>query len=398
MADEATVRAVNALTARWARTALDGGAGGVFSAACVWPLLAFLGGAAHGPARAELAEALGVDAETAIARGRGLVELLGGQAGLSAALGVWTQDAVVLREEWLRQLPPAAVGRLTGDAVKDRAELDAWAGRATAGRVPRMPVLLDPSTLMVLAAALTVETRWQQPFDTAPLRPATGPWQGRPLAGLGRHSTDLDEVRVAGTPHGRLTVFEVAGDNGIDVRLLLGEENATPGAVLAAGEQELAGACTAVGGSALPEGQAGPGVTVVRGPAWQDSLYVRTPAFTVDSDHDLLRRPELFGLRAATGDARGHFPGISAFPLAVSGGRQTITASFSAEGFEAAAVTAFEMTAGSAPPDREARHVAVGFDRPFGFLAVHRASGLVLAAGWVAEPAAAVPGRFDAWF
>jgi hypothetical protein len=28
----------------------------------------------------------------------------------------------------------------------------------------------------------------------------------------------------------------------------------------------------------------------------------------------------------------------------------------------------------------------VDYTRPFGFAAVHRASGLVLAAGWIAEP------------
>ena len=46
-------------------------------------------------------------------------------------------------------------------------------------------------------------------------------------------------------------------------------------------------------------------------------------------------------------------------------------------------------------PGRSARHVleggliartGYGRDRPFGFFASHRASGLVLAAGWVAEP------------
>ncbi|WP_308012197.1 serpin family protein [Actinacidiphila acidipaludis] len=391
------MRAVNALTVRWARFALHPRTGGVLSAACVWPLLAFLGGAADGPARPELAAALEVDPDTALSRGRALTELLANQAGLSAALGVWTQDRVVLREEWLRRLPPAVVGRLTGDAVKDRAELDAWADRATAGRVPRMPVGLDEATVMVLAAALTVETRWLRPFVTARLRPRGGPWFGRDLAGLGRPGTDLDEVRVAATPHGRLTVFEVAGDNGIDVRLLMGEDGASPRVVLAAGERDLAGAYASTGGGSLPEGEAGPGVTIVRGPAWEDSLWVTTPAFTVESDHDLLRRPEVFGLKAATDSTRGHFPGISRTRLAMSRGRQTVTASFSAEGFEAAAVTAFEMRLGAGLPRSEARQVDVAFDRPFAFLAVHRASRLILAAGWVAEPRAAPPGRPGGW-
>ncbi|MFI1094252.1 hypothetical protein [Streptomyces sp. NPDC020917] len=55
MTDGTTVHAVNALTARWAAAALDGGTGGVVSGACLWPLPAFPGGAADGPARTELA-------------------------------------------------------------------------------------------------------------------------------------------------------------------------------------------------------------------------------------------------------------------------------------------------------------------------------------------------------
>jgi hypothetical protein len=33
------------------------------------------------------------------------------------------------------------------------------------------------------------------------------------------------------------------------------------------------------------------------------------------------------------------------------------------------------------------KEIRVELDRPFGFFASHRTSGLILAAGWVAEPA-----------
>lgn len=54
---ERTVDAVNRLTARWADAATGGT---VFSAAGVWPLLAFLADGAWGAARAELADAVGM--------------------------------------------------------------------------------------------------------------------------------------------------------------------------------------------------------------------------------------------------------------------------------------------------------------------------------------------------
>jgi serine protease inhibitor len=72
----------------------------------------------------------------------------------------------------------------------------------------------------------------------------------------------------------------------------------------------------------------------------------------------------------------------------VGSARQSAVARFGARGFEAAAVTAFGVAgAGTPPPLRYLTTVVDAvFDRPFGFLAVHRHSRLVLAAGWVTDP------------
>jgi len=105
--------------------------------------------------------------------------------------------------------------------------------------------------------------------------------------------------------------------------------------------------------------------------------------------HDLLENAELFGLTAAARrNEDGWFPEISEAPLMVQAAAQDATATFSAEGFVAAAVTAVAMMAGSAGPSFEhtVRHLTARFDRPFGFLAVHRPTGLVIACGWVADP------------
>ena len=63
---------------------------------------------------------------------------------------------------------------------------------------------------------------------------------------------------------------------------------------------------------------------------------------------------------------------------------QGVTVTFGAGGFKAAAVTMFRTGYGAAPV--EAAELYVTFDRPFAFAARHRPSGLVLLAGWVAEP------------
>ncbi|MFD4598919.1 serpin family protein [Streptomyces sp. NPDC058464] len=386
---KATVRAVNGLTARWA-AASEGGT--VFSAAGVWPLLAFLADGAHGRARTELADALGVPAEEAAGTARELLGAMAGMRGLDTALGLWTRRTLELREAWTAGLPAGTHGVLTGDPAADRAALDAWAVRHTGGLVDRMPVEIRENTELVLAGALAMRTRWLAPFDEVPLETAYEPWAG-PVERLGlrRSSVLLDRIGVAGTPDGVVTELKVLGDNALDVHLLLGEERMTPGQVLGAGLGVLDGTHRVVPGGLLPYGAPGPGLSVERVRCERPQpprLDVTTVAYDLAAGHDLLALHRLFGLTTARDVRQGHFPGISAFPLAVGSAEQATMARFGSLGFEAAAVTAFGAVAAGPRPER--RHVTTrigaAFDRPFGFLALHRHSRLVLAAGWVTDP------------
>nr|WP_145492393.1 MULTISPECIES: serpin family protein [Streptomyces] len=386
--DGAVVRTVNGLTARWGATARGGT---VFSAAGVWPLLALLADGAAGPARQELTEVLGVPAEQAAATARELLAALDSVSGLDAALGLWTQQELLLREEWLAKLPAAAHGSFGEDLVTAQERLDRWAAERTGGLVERMPVALNRQTRMVLAGALALHTTWRQPFTEQPLTPAAGPWQGRTLRGLHRRSVRPDRVGVTGTPDGFVTALTVPGDNGIDVHLVLGEERMTPGQVIAAGVAVVERALPLTPGGALPYGEVGPGLRVEREQAVTPeptSLDVRTVAYEVRADHDLLAQPDLFGLHTATDPCYGHFPGISTHPLAVSEARQSAVTRFGALGFRAATVTAMAAAPGGAPPQHryETTVVHATFDRPFAFLAVDRDSRLILTSGWMTDP------------
>ncbi|MFE7269432.1 serpin family protein [Streptomyces sp. NPDC057623] len=390
----ATIRAVNGLTARWAaavRNSEPGGGNTVFSAAGVWPLLAFLADGAGGAARAELADAVGLPADRAAGAARELLASMGSMRGLDSALGLWTRRTLELRERWEAGLPAEAHGVLTGNAEADKGALDAWAVKRTGGLIEEMPVLPDEDTELVLATALALRTQWLRPFHEWPRTAEVGPWHGRELKGLRRASTLLDRVGVADTPRGHVTELKVLSDNAIDVHLLLGEEATTPGQVLAAGVDILARRQPVVPGPRLPYGDVGPGLRVVRerGATPQPpTLEVRTVAYEVRADHDLLDHHEVFGLTTARGEqAPGHFPGISGFPLHIGAARQFAMARFGATGFEAAAVTAFGAAGAGVPQLRwVTTRVRATFDRPFGFLALHRHTRLVLAAGWVADP------------
>jgi hypothetical protein len=356
MVGNMTVALSNALTARWAATA-DGPA--VFSGAGIYPLLALLAGVASGPARDELRAV----APSALDLPTG--------PGVGAALGVWTRRDIPLNPTW------TAGSTLSGDPAADRARLDAWAAEHTGGLIPAMPVSVDEDTALVLASALSVITEWERPFSDATMTPATGPWSGRRLPGL--HRTELgglDALRVVAGPGGPVTLLTVAGRHDIDVLLAMGTGDT--GSVLAAAIE---------GWTRSAPATEGPGITAGEVDATDPApeLVVDVPAFEVTATHDLLRTPDLFGLRTAAQD--GTFPGISPVDLVVSSAHQQALARFTALGFQAATVTALSMMplAFVMPRTRRLR-VTVTFDRPFGFFAVHRPTGLVLVAGRVDDP------------
>ncbi|MET7744874.1 serpin family protein [Streptomyces sp. NPDC005385] len=390
-----TVRAVNALTARWAGVSEGSTA---FSAAGVWPLLAHLADGAEGAARAELAEALGLPAGQAAGAARELLVAMRAMRGLDTALGLWTKRTLELREAWAAGLPADAHGVLTGEPEPDQRALDAWTVNRTGGLIDRMPVTLTEDTEMVLASALAMRTQWLSPFHETILDTGYAPWATTPRLGLSRSSTVLDRVGVADTPGGCVTELKVLGSNALDVHLLLGEEGMTRGQVLGAGVDILAGRCSVLPGPRLPYGSVGPGLGVekVRCVRPQPpSLHVTTVAYTMNASHDLLKLHQLFGLTTARDTSRGHFPGISDSPLAIESAEQNTMAKFGALGFEAAAVTAFAAAAGGVPETRYVTtRINAAFDRPFGFLALHRHTRLVLMAGWVTDP---LPYPEDDW-
>jgi serine protease inhibitor len=110
-------------------------------------------------------------------------------------------------------------------------------------------------------------------------------------------------------------------------------------------------------------------------------VRVHTVPFDIRADHDLLEYAHMLGLQSGTDMGRGHFPGLSNEPLGVSQAKQSIVAQFSATGFRAAAETHIVIALRNHP--RRPASILVTFDRPFGFLAVHRPTKLVLVAGLV---------------
>ena len=375
------VAAVNRLTTSWLERLGPGS--GVMSGAGLWPLLAVLAASADDPGRDELAAATGVPADEAMEAAAVVLRALDDADGVDAALGLWARADAQVRPDWRAEVPAGTLGELSGDPAVDQPVLDAWARERTGGLIEKFPIETGPHLAITLATALALRTTWVRRFSDEALVPSSGPWQGTRLAGLKRTTPDLDDLVVATTPAGEITATRIEGDNGLDVHLVLGGADRGPAEILPPAVAVIAGDHPVrIGSELLADHGAdlGPGVSVV--PATRAGLAVATPRFTVRSEHDLMRHADIFGLTAVSGPGEGHFSRISAVPLKVDEARQSAVAIFSALGFEAAAVTAIGLRAVSMP-SFTTRGLAVAYDRPFGFVAVHRESGLVLFAGWV---------------
>jgi hypothetical protein len=360
-----TGAAVAGLTARWlAALPLDRDT--VVSGAGLWPLLALLAGAADGPARAELSGAAGMDADAAAGAAGDLLAALDESPDIAAAIGTWVRAGTQLHEWWRTHVPPRSTGELTTQHA-----LDAWARERTGGLIERLPARLDDGVRLVLASALLLRTAWADPFTERERAGRT--WLHRTVAGV-------DDVHTVSGAGGAVAVATVRGEGDVDVLLGLGAEHARPADTLTA---LLTGDRLATGADLLEDPVGAPGLRVraVRGPHPRTALTV--PAFEVRNSHDLLRNADVLGLGAAS--AAGGFPRLSPTRLRVDQGMQEVLARFFATGFEAAAVTSLAMRTAGVIREPMTRQLEVSADRPFGFVAVHRPTGIPVVAGWIAQ-------------
>ncbi|MEU6859209.1 serpin family protein [Glycomyces sp. NPDC046736] len=386
----ADVVAANALTKRWLLSGDDVPAAA--SGLGVWALLAVLATGAVEDTEEELLAALGIPAERAAAVPAALLDGLRATESIRLAVAAWADATLMLDADWVASLPADVVGVFTGDAVADEAALDAWAARNTQGLIEKMPLDLDATVMLVLASALSVRTEWLTTFENHYDRIAEGPWAhfDRPKLLTAEYCEPV--LRVGANA----SVLTVPGEDDVDVLLAIGRPDTTPSEVAA---RLLAAANDPDWGRAaadLAPGGTGPGVRVVETyeahPQTAPETIAYTAAFEVAADLDLLTDAGALGLELASDLDLARFDRLAAQALYVSQAKQTCVASFDATGFDAAAVTGFGMAfMGGLPPEPEQTHrhvkAVVSFDRPFAYLARHRPTGLVLVAGWVAEPA-----------
>jgi serpin B len=278
---------------------------------------------------------------------------------VSLANGLFAQRGFAIREAFLRTLASqygTGVGTVDFTAGGEAArQIDAWVRRQTAGRIDKLFGQLDPSTRLVLANALYLRADWEQPFTESSTTDATftradgSTVQARMMQRAG-------QLGYAAGDGWQAVELPYAGGQ-LAMRVLLPTGRLTPADLL------TPGTLAAVAARLRPE------VVAVSLPRWKASSQLDLST--------LLRR---LGLVAPFGAA--DFSGIAAEPLYIQQAVHRATITVDEWGTEAAAVTGLAFAvSGVAPPELTFRA-----DRPFAFVIVHKATGVPLFVGQVADP------------
>jgi hypothetical protein len=348
-----------------------------------WLLLALVGAGAQGRQREEIEAVLGIDVDSAAGHARSL--LADPHPAVSAATALWHRPAVKTPGllDWLRSLPPSTE---SGD-IPDQAIVDAWADRTTEGLIPSFPVEITPDTVLLLATALATRFSWYRPFDladAAELDHAWGPQVHQVLRSVVTHRAFVADAGAAG----RVGVHVAGSENGLDVVSVVADPSVPAASVIAAAYEIAIRDEHGLSLYDLPLG-AGHSWNITEHEATPSSKDERRhallPAWHAETRLDLMRAHEL-GFGVAAGALMALLPPGSYDAAAI----QSAVASYTREGFEAAAITALAVAMSlRAPRTGMIRDLELRFARPYAVVATARGAeqhpwrGLPVFSGWV---------------
>ncbi|GLI02482.1 hypothetical protein [Phytohabitans aurantiacus] len=358
--------------------AIAGGTHHVASPLGAWLLLALCGAAGH-----DVEEALGVDADDALAFA---ADLLGTphDAVLSAA-AVWTRARA---DALLRRLPAAVE---TGD-LPGQDRLDAWAREHTLGLIESFPLQVPPTAVVVLATALATKVSWGMPFDVVPGSTLGGPFGARLANALRTPEGHGHRQFVASSARaGDLVVHTARAREGLAVTSVAAAPDVPAADVLAAAYEVAGGTAVARSLFDLPLGD---------GPLWtiserhapvtaasgrEERCAAILPAWEARSEIDL-GHPDL-GFPAGA-RAIAELLGLTEYDYEA---RQSAVARYTRVGFEAAAVSAMFTTTGfTMPREGLVRTAELRFGHPYAVVAVASGGGpwdgVPVFSAWVANP------------
>lgn len=349
---------------------------GVCSPLGAWLLLALAAEQAEEADRVALEQVVGVSAdESAAAAGRLLADP---PDAVRAAAALWA-DPDRLADSFAAWRTPDPVERAP---LPTPAEADRWAAERTDGLISTFPLAITPLSRIVLTSALATRITW-----AAPLHDLGDGW-------LGTDDVLAEHAIVETDAAGPVAVVLPRSGSGLAVLSVIADPAVAPVAVLRAAHE--------VAGRLAEEGLRSVDV-VADGHAWSlterherravfaeivQEWSARVPRWRLTSEHDLGTAP---GFPTAIGSLLRH---VSAAEQPAEGEAiQSAVAAYTAEGFEAAAISAIGVRAAGLvqPRDVVVREIEVTLDRPHAVVAVVADPDLPPDSPWPGVPV------FSAW-
>ncbi|MEO7327535.1 MAG: hypothetical protein ABI193_03080 [Minicystis sp.] len=379
-------------------------------------LLALIAPFATGNDRTELERALGCGAAEAAEFAASLLEIP--HPAIHQAVAMWSREAFLGDD--LRRWRDALSLAVERGAIPAQAVADEWARQATNDQIDRFPVTLDPNCVLLLASALAVSGKWQQPLWSEPAwRLGKCPW-AQEIKEVFQIHPPGDRAIVSTRSAGLVGAAILETEEEFQVISVIGEAGLPHDRVIAAAHEV----------ARLVSGLESPAefcslfdLPLAVGPAWEieeqeipsihpdqrfENAIAYLPAWSVDGAVIDLLKNAAYGFSAA---ANALIAGLIPIPEGYSAeAAQRTIAKFDRFGFSAASVTAIAIMAGAAGPGRtELNHTArsrtatVRFSRPFAVVAVagsskkpHPWRGVPVFSAWVTRPGNPEPDRmFD---
>jgi hypothetical protein len=335
-----------------------------------WLVLALAAPAARGAVRAELAEVLGTDPESARDAAATLLERP--HPAVASAAAAWrVRDYVPALRSWLDGLPGAVeVGDVPSQQAADR-----WASEHTFGLIERFPLDLTPDTILVLASALATSVDWETPFELVGSEELKSRWSARVRRVL--RSVPSHKAYIASSDVGDVAVHTARSTDGLAVTSVIAAPDVEAADVLAVAHQSLQRRSL----FDLPLGD-GPLWTIEERSGHGERHVAVLPSWSAQSEHKLMQ-PE-FGFPAA---AQGLIELLPPGEYRAEA-KQAALARYTRTGFEAAAVTAMGIRAAAVVDGRQ-RSATLRFGHPYAVVAVAEGGdwdGVPVFSAWVAEP------------
>ncbi len=277
---------------------------------------------------------------------------------ISTANGVWVSSAAQIEPGYLKQVQQSFNAEVKVSQFPQPAltEINSFVKEQTKGRIEKILEELDPYSRMVLVNAIHFKDKWHKPFK--------------------KERTKEEPFHA---PDGPKQVFMMHGGEGFS--------GARKEGFLFVSTQFKTGLRVAF---ALPPSKEDP-VEKCLEPLMKmvgetfslEVSEVALPKFKSEFTWNMKPSMQAMGVSLPFDVERAQFGGMSKEPLSISQIVQKTFVQFDEEGVEAAAVTAADMAAGSAPMDEEpVRFIA---DRPYAYV-IYDKDGMPLFLGIVRDP------------